>query len=122
MTTDADYSATLNPGRMVLAKCCTPCHPPRTTGSAFAGLSASWFWNCLLAFCMFVGRFGVIIPVMALPLAVNKRAKPPAPARRQSRPAVCCLLMGTPGCRLVIYLYPCPGALSGGGYSPYDIE
>ncbi len=36
-------------------------------GSAFAGLSAnSPFWNCLLAFCMFVGRFGVIIPVMAI--------------------------------------------------------
>ena len=36
-------------------------------GSAFAGLSAnSPFWNCLLAFCMFVGRFGVIVPVMAI--------------------------------------------------------
>ncbi|ASG63848.1 hypothetical protein CEW81_17460 [Kluyvera genomosp. 3] len=31
-------------------------------GSAFAGLSANTpFWNCLLAVCMFVGRFGVII-------------------------------------------------------------
>lgn len=36
-------------------------------GSAFAGLSAnSPFWNCLLAFCMFVGRFGIIVPVMAI--------------------------------------------------------
>ncbi|MGY5957845.1 potassium-transporting ATPase subunit KdpA [Kosakonia sp. BK9b] len=36
-------------------------------GSAFAGLSANTpFWNCLLAFCMFVGRFGVIVPVMAI--------------------------------------------------------
>ena len=41
-------------------------------GSAFAGLSAnSPFWNCLLAFCMFVGRFGVIVPVMAI--AANKQ-------------------------------------------------
>ncbi|MBE4965082.1 potassium-transporting ATPase subunit KdpA [Enterobacter cloacae complex sp. P24RS] len=47
-------------------------------GSAFAGLSAnSPFWNCLLAFCMFVGRFGVIIPVMAIAGAlVNKKIQP----------------------------------------------
>ncbi|XNM64275.1 potassium-transporting ATPase subunit KdpA [Escherichia coli] len=36
-------------------------------GSAFAGLSANTpFWNCLLAVCMFVGRFGVIVPVLAI--------------------------------------------------------
>ncbi len=34
--------------------------------SAFAGLAPTPFWNCLLAFCMFVGRFGVIVPVMAI--------------------------------------------------------
>ncbi|TQD37855.1 potassium-transporting ATPase subunit KdpA [Enterobacter hormaechei] len=47
-------------------------------GSAFAGLSAnSPFWNCLLAFCMFVGRFGVIIPVMAIAgTLVNKKIQP----------------------------------------------
>lgn len=47
-------------------------------GSAFAGLSAnSPFWNCLLAFCMFVGRFGVIVPVMAIAGAlVNKKIQP----------------------------------------------
>jgi K+-transporting ATPase ATPase A chain len=47
-------------------------------GSAFAGLSAnSPFWNCLLAFCMFVGRFGVIIPVMAIAGSlVSKKIQP----------------------------------------------
>ncbi|MRS90187.1 potassium-transporting ATPase subunit KdpA [Enterobacteriaceae bacterium RIT714] len=47
-------------------------------GSAFAGLSAnSPFWNCLLALCMFVGRFGVIIPVMAIAGSlVNKNIQP----------------------------------------------
>ena len=47
-------------------------------GSAFAGLSAnSPFWNCLLAFCMFVGRFGVIVPVMAIAGSlVNKKIQP----------------------------------------------
>ncbi|GHM52456.1 hypothetical protein ECZU51_11260 [Escherichia coli] len=61
-------------------------------GSAFAGLSAnSPFWNCLLALCMFVGRFGVIIPVMAIAGSlVSKRANPPAPARCQ-RTARCLL-------------------------------
>ena len=47
-------------------------------GSAFAGLSAnSPFWNCLLAFCMFVGRFGVIIPVLAIAGSlVSKKIQP----------------------------------------------
>src|SRR6185295_1951559 len=36
-------------------------------GSAFAGLSANTpFWNTLLAVAMFVGRFFIIIPVLAL--------------------------------------------------------
>jgi len=36
-------------------------------GSAFAGLSAnSPFWNLLLGFCMLAGRFGIIVPVMAI--------------------------------------------------------
>ncbi|MBA2817351.1 potassium-transporting ATPase subunit KdpA [Candidatus Pantoea persica] len=44
-------------------------------GSAFTGLSANMlFWNLLLAFCMLVGCFGIIIPVMALAgsMAVKK--------------------------------------------------
>jgi len=36
-------------------------------GSAFAGLSANTpFYNLMLAFAMFFGRFGVILPVLAL--------------------------------------------------------
>ncbi|QZY90526.1 potassium-transporting ATPase subunit KdpA [Pantoea sp. SGAir0184] len=36
-------------------------------GSAFAGLSANTpFWNLLLGFCMLVGRFGIIVPVLAI--------------------------------------------------------
>jgi len=36
-------------------------------GSAFAGLSANTpFYNLILSFVMFVGRFGVILPVLAL--------------------------------------------------------
>ncbi|CAM4076780.1 MULTISPECIES: potassium-transporting ATPase subunit KdpA [Lelliottia] len=47
-------------------------------GSAFAGLSAnSPFWNCLLAFCMFFGRFGVIVPVLAIAGSlVSKKIQP----------------------------------------------
>ncbi len=47
-------------------------------GSAFAGLNASSpFWNCLLAFCMFIGRFGVIVPVMAIAGSlVSKKIQP----------------------------------------------
>ncbi len=36
-------------------------------GSAFAGLSANTpFWNLLLGVCMLLGRFGIIIPVLAI--------------------------------------------------------
>jgi K+-transporting ATPase ATPase A chain len=45
-------------------------------GSAFAGLSANTvFYNLLLAFAMWFGRFGVIVPVLAIAgsLARKKR-------------------------------------------------
>ncbi|WP_110876094.1 potassium-transporting ATPase subunit KdpA [Franconibacter helveticus] len=47
-------------------------------GSAFAGLSANTpFWNLLLAVCMLLGRFLVIIPVMAIAGSlVEKKAQP----------------------------------------------
>lgn len=44
-------------------------------GSAFAGLSTNTpFWNILLAVCMLLGRYGPIVPVMAIAgsLAVKK--------------------------------------------------
>lgn len=47
-------------------------------GSAFAGLGANTpFWNLLLAVCMLLGRFLVIIPVMAIAGSlVEKKAQP----------------------------------------------
>lgn len=93
MMTDAGRSAMLNPGPHGFSEVLyAVSSAANNNGSAFAGLSAnSPFWNCLLAFCMFVGRFGVIIPVMAIAGSlVSKRAKPPAPARCQ-RTARCLL-------------------------------
>ncbi len=67
-------------------------------GSAFAGLSANTpFWNCLLAFCMLVGRFGVIVPVLAI--AGSLAAKKIQPASTGTLPThgplFIGLLMGT---------------------------
>ena len=48
-------------------------------GSAFAGLTANTpFWNCLLAVCMFFGRFAMIVPALAIAGSmVGKKAVPP---------------------------------------------
>jgi K+-transporting ATPase ATPase A chain len=46
-------------------------------GSAFAGLNANTvWWNTMLAFAMIIGRFGIIVPVLALAgrLAAKKQA------------------------------------------------
>jgi len=50
-------------------------------GSAFAGLSANTlFYNLLLAFNMFIGRFGVILPALAIAGSlVEKKISPPGP-------------------------------------------
>ncbi len=121
MMTDAGRSAMLNPGPHGFSEVLyAVSSAANNNGSAFAGLSAnSPFWNCLLAFCMFVGRFGVIIPVMAIAGSlVSKRAKPassgtlpthgPLFVRPVNRHRVA-------GWRTD--LYPCPGAWSGGGIS-----
>ena len=43
-------------------------------GSAFAGLNANTvFWNLMLALTMFVGRFGVLIPVMIIAGSLVKK-------------------------------------------------
>ena len=49
-------------------------------GSAFAGLNANTvFYNLALAVAMLIGRFGVIIPVLAIAgLLVSKKAAPPS--------------------------------------------
>lgn len=50
-------------------------------GSAFAGLSANTpFYNLMLAFNMYVGRFGVIIPTLAIAGSMaGKKISPPGP-------------------------------------------
>ncbi|CBG87478.1 potassium-transporting ATPase subunit KdpA [Citrobacter rodentium] len=77
MMSEAGRSAMLNPGAHGFSEVLyAVSSAANNNGSAFAGLGANTpFWNCLLAFCMFVGRFGVIIPVMAIAgsLAVKKR-------------------------------------------------
>ncbi|MDI1302089.1 MAG: potassium-transporting ATPase subunit KdpA [bacterium] len=50
-------------------------------GSAFAGLSAnSPFYNIMLGICMWIGRFGVIVPVLAIAgRLVQKKRLPESP-------------------------------------------
>ena len=50
-------------------------------GSAFAGLSANTpFWNIALAVCMFVGRLGVIVPVLAIAGSLARKGHVPESA------------------------------------------
>lgn len=76
MMTDAGRSGMANPGIHGFSEVLyAVSSAANNNGSAFAGLSANTpFWNLLLAFCMLVGRFGIIIPVMAIAgsLAVKK--------------------------------------------------
>ena len=79
LMTDAGRSGIFNPGIHGFSEVLyAVSSAANNNGSAFAGLSAnSPFWNCLLAFCMFVGRFGVIIPVMAIAgTLVSKNIQP----------------------------------------------
>ncbi len=67
-------------------------------GSAFAGLSANTpFYNVMLALAMWFGRFGVIIPVLALAgaLAAKKRLDANAGTMPTHGPLFVVLLVGT---------------------------
>jgi K+-transporting ATPase ATPase A chain len=67
-------------------------------GSAFAGLSANTpFWNLLLAVAMWFGRFGVIVPVLAMAgsLAAKRRIAPGAGTMPTHGPLFAALLVGT---------------------------
>jgi K+-transporting ATPase ATPase A chain len=47
-------------------------------GSAFAGLTASTpFWDLLLGFLMLFGRFGVLLPVLAIAGAMSRKSTAP---------------------------------------------
>ncbi|KAA5948805.1 potassium-transporting ATPase subunit KdpA [Pantoea sp. Bo_2] len=76
MMTDAGRSAMANPGIHGFSEVLYALSSAaNNNGSAFAGLSANTpFWNLLLAVCMLLGRFGIIIPVMAIAgaMAVKK--------------------------------------------------
>jgi K+-transporting ATPase ATPase A chain len=67
-------------------------------GSAFAGLSANTpFYNVALAIAMWLGRFGVIVPVLALAgsLAAKKRIAAHAGTMPTHGPLFVVLLIGT---------------------------
>ncbi|VWX61398.1 potassium translocating ATPase, subunit A [Burkholderiales bacterium 8X] len=67
-------------------------------GSAFAGLSANTpFYNALLAIVMWFGRFGVIVPVLAIAgaLAAKKRLPATAGTMPTHGPLFVMLLIGT---------------------------
>ncbi|EHK0947457.1 potassium-transporting ATPase subunit KdpA [Citrobacter farmeri] len=99
MMTDAGRSAMLNPGPHGFSEVLyAVSSAANNNGSAFAGLSANTpFWNCLLAFCMFVGRFGVIIPVMAIAGSlVAKKSQQASPGTLSTHGALFIgLLVGT---------------------------
>ena len=67
-------------------------------GSAFAGLSANTpFYNSMLAAAMWFGRFGVIVPVLAIAgsLAAKKRLAVTAGTMPTHGPLFVTLLIGT---------------------------
>ncbi|WP_213713380.1 potassium-transporting ATPase subunit KdpA [Cedecea lapagei] len=68
MMADAGRSGMANPGIHGFSEVLyAVSSAANNNGSAFAGLSTNTpFWNVLLAVCMWFGRFGVIIPVMAI--------------------------------------------------------
>ncbi len=67
-------------------------------GSAFAGLSVNTpFYNSLLAFAMWLGRFGTIIPILAIAgsLAAKKRLSASVGSMPTHGPLFVLLLLGT---------------------------
>ena len=80
MMTEAGRSAMLNPGPHGFSEVLyAVSSAANNNGSAFAGLSANTpFWNLLLAACMWLGRFLVIIPVMAIAGSLVEKKFQPA--------------------------------------------
>jgi K+-transporting ATPase ATPase A chain len=67
-------------------------------GSAFAGLSANTpFYNIALGFCMLIGRFGIIVPVLAIAgsLALKKSVPVTSGTLATHTPIFVMLLIGT---------------------------
>ena len=82
MMTDAGRAGMFNPGPHGFSEVLyAVTSAANNNGSAFAGLGAATpFWNLLLAFCMLVGRFGVIVPVMVIAGSLVKKKIQPTGA------------------------------------------
>ncbi|MBU9816817.1 potassium-transporting ATPase subunit KdpA [Rahnella sp. C60] len=99
LVTDAGRAGILNPGAHGFSEVLyAVSSAANNNGSAFAGLSVNTpFYNLLLAFCMFFGRFGVIIPVLAIAgsLVMKKRQQAGNGTLPTSGPLFIGLLVGT---------------------------
>lgn len=75
MLTTAGRSGMLNPGIHGFSEVLyAVSSAANNNGSAFSGLNANTpFWNVLLAVCMCLGRFAVIVPVMAIAGSLVKK-------------------------------------------------
>ncbi|WP_342755442.1 potassium-transporting ATPase subunit KdpA [Pantoea sp. MBD-2R] len=80
LMTDAGRAAIFNPGNHGFSEVLYALSSAaNNNGSAFAGLAAnSPFWNLLLAVCMLLGRFLVIVPVMAIAGSLVEKKTQPA--------------------------------------------
>lgn len=67
-------------------------------GSAFAGLNANTpYWNILIGIAMFIGRFGILAPVLVIAGSLSmKKITPPSPGTfKTETPIFVALLIGT---------------------------
>ncbi|CAI1595526.1 potassium-transporting ATPase subunit A [Serratia ficaria] len=80
IATDAGRAGILNPGAHGFSEVLYALSSAaNNNGSAFAGLSVNTpFYNLLLACAMFVGRFGVILPVLAIAGSLSAKKRQPA--------------------------------------------
>lgn len=80
IATDAGRAGILNPGAHGFSEVLYALSSAaNNNGSAFAGLSVNTpFYNLLLACAMFFGRFGVILPVLAIAGSLSAKKRQPA--------------------------------------------
>ncbi len=99
VSTDAGRAGIANPGAHGFSEILYALSSAaNNNGSAFAGLSANTpFYNALLALAMWLGRFGVIVPVLAIAgaLADKKRLPFTAGTMPTHGPLFVLLLVGT---------------------------
>ena len=99
MTLDAGRAGIANPGAHGFSEILYAfSSTANNNGSAFAGLSANTpFYNFMLAIAMWFGRFGVIVPVLAIAgsLAAKKRIQPGLGTMPTHGPLFVALLIST---------------------------